>query len=475
MFSLASTAVGRGSRAASIAGAVLIGGLLAVGSPMLAGAAELEPGTVSSVSTVKSSYGYNEKFALDFAWAVPDAATTGDTFTLDLPAELESQALTPFDLKAPDGSVVAHATWNGKRVTFALTDYADTHQDVHGTGHLGVEWDHANTPKTAQPIVLGFASSSLTLEIGAAPVKQTAAECTTDCAPVTPKPAPTSRALSKSGTWADGRLEGSGDGDDLRWRVRLPVSADGFDGPISIVDAPNSNNHIECSSIALHVGARSAGSRGVVDPSRYTISCTETGFTVTLDEIKPNERISVDYTGEVAVPTDTEYSNSVAITTAAGTSEVSATVKRTEQGGDGVGDVPAAPVSTPVSRIVVPAAPLEPAEDDSAAAVTQETDTMPDADIAIADVEQTADAPQDATTTEDTAAAPATASSAAPATASTANAPAADATTSGDVDVPTALAHTGADSSPYLMLATFLLGGGALVLATARRRTARKS
>ncbi|MFR0657183.1 Ig-like domain-containing protein, partial [Pantoea sp. SIMBA_079] len=71
------------------------------------------PGAITSVTTDKTAYGYNERLKLTFGWAVPDGSQPGDTFTLDLPDELAAASLARFQLTAPDGQTVATADWNG--------------------------------------------------------------------------------------------------------------------------------------------------------------------------------------------------------------------------------------------------------------------------------------------------------------------------------------------------------------------------
>jgi hypothetical protein len=85
---------------------------------------------------------------------VPDSAGSGDTFTLTLPPQLTALT-TSFDLKAPDGSVVATARVVNGVVTFILTDYADSHDSLHGTAFFSVKWDLAHTP-TSGPVSLDF-------------------------------------------------------------------------------------------------------------------------------------------------------------------------------------------------------------------------------------------------------------------------------------------------------------------------------
>ena len=117
-------------RVAVITALVLLTMAWVLGAAHLKGASAAEiDGAITGVNIQQSQAGTNTNMRLDLTWAVPDSAQSGDTFTLTLPDELKS-VTNGFDLLAPDGSVVAVAHVSGKVVTFTLTDYADTHNDV---------------------------------------------------------------------------------------------------------------------------------------------------------------------------------------------------------------------------------------------------------------------------------------------------------------------------------------------------------
>ncbi|MDO7882571.1 SdrD B-like domain-containing protein [Salinibacterium soli] len=300
-----------------------------------ASAAEI-PGAIHSVTTDKTSYGYTERLKLTFDWSVPDTAVAGDTFTLALPPELKAVSLAKFALLAADGSVVANAQWSGNAVVFTLTDYADTHDGVGGSGFLTVQWDHTQTPETSAPIVLEFESNAVEVIIGDKPTPQP--PCTTDCPPV--PPTPTTRSLAKSGGWTDGAFEGTRDeSSNIAWRISLPGNETGFEGPIEVVDTPAAGSIIECSTIELTTQLTLEGSaaKSPVDPTRYSVECSPTTFTVVLDSIAPTEFISITYKGTITNQLSGTYANHVEVTIAGVTTIKDTVIKRTDAGGIGGG------------------------------------------------------------------------------------------------------------------------------------------
>jgi len=310
---------------------VLTGALLPAAT---ASAAVIGDG-ITSVTTDKTSYGYNERITLDFEWAVPDSAVAGDTFALELPDALKALTLAKFPLRAVDGSIVANAAWQGKTVVFTLTDYVDTHDSVAGNGFLTVQWDHVFTPETSAPIVLEFLTNAVEVVIGDKPTPNP--PCTKDCPP--PPATPTTRALAKSGGWSDGAYEGTRDlTGNINWSLRLPGNDTGFAGPIEIVDTPAAGSTIECTTIALVTQISLAGSavKSPVDPARYTLTCSPTSFTITLDGIGAAEFITVTYKGTITDQESGAYGNHVSMTIA-GTTTVKESVIRRQDAGGGTG------------------------------------------------------------------------------------------------------------------------------------------
>lgn len=322
---------------ARILGALLAALLVLAGAllPATTASAAIIGEGISSVTTDKTAYGYNERITLDFEWAVPDTAVAGDTFELALPDPLKALTLAKFPLRAVDGSIVANAAWDGKTVVFTLTDYVDSHDSVSGNGFLTVQWDHVFTPETSAPIVLEFAGTAIEVVIGDKPTPNP--PCTQDCPP--PPATPTSRTLAKSGGWSDGPYEGTRDATgNINWSLRLPGNDTGFAGPIEIVDTPAAGSVIECTTIALVTQISLAGTavKSPVDPARYTVACSPTAFTITLDRIDAAEFITVTYKGTITDQESGSYGNSVSMTIA-GTTTVKESVIRRQDAGGGTG------------------------------------------------------------------------------------------------------------------------------------------
>jgi len=322
---------------ARILGALLSALILLTGAllPMTAASAAVIGEGITSVTTDKTQYGYNERITLDFEWAVPDTAIAGDTFELELPDALKALTLAKFPLRAVDGSVVANAAWQGKTVVFTLTDYVEGHDSVAGNGFLTVQWDHVFTPETGAPIVLDFSTNAIEVVIGEKPVQNP--PCTQDCPP--PPATPTSRSLGKSGGWADGAYEGTRDETgNINWTLRLPGDGAGFAGPIEIVDTPSAGSVIECSTIALVTQVSLAGSavKSPVDVARYSVECAPTAFTIVLDRIDAAEFITVTYKGTITDQASGTYGNHVSMTVA-GTTTLKESVIRRQDAGGGTG------------------------------------------------------------------------------------------------------------------------------------------
>ena len=329
------TAPTRPLRLLTILGATLLASAALLIPATAASAADI-PGAITSVATDKTSYGYNERIALTFNWAVPDSAASGDTFSLELPEQLKAVSQAKFALQAPDGSVVANAVWNGKSVVFTLTDYVDSHDSVAGSGFLTAQWDHAFTPETSQPVTLQFSSNAVNVVIGAKPTPTP--PCTQNCPP--PPSTPTSRGLSKSGSWADGAFEGTRDtADNINWTIALPGNATGYPTPIRVVDSPADGSVVDCGTITLTTqGSLASGAtKTSVDPSRYTVRCSPSGFEIDLDTIAPSEFMTIRYQGTITNQLSRSYANHVAVTIAGQTAVKDTTIKRTDAGGIGGG------------------------------------------------------------------------------------------------------------------------------------------
>lgn len=313
---------------------LMVTGLGALAAP--ASAAEL-PGAITSVTTNKTSYGYDENVRLDFTWAVPDGSVAGDTFTLPLPDALRAASLARFTLADADGTPIATAAWSGKTIVFTLTDYAATHRGVAGSGFVTVQWDHSVVTETGGPVVLKVGSSVTTVEIAPKPAPKPTNPGTSTPAPT---PTPTQRGLGKSGGWADGAYEGTRDAaDNIDWDVRLPGNPIGFTGPVDVVDRIGAGSVIDCATLRVSTrpGLASGTPTAPVDASRYTVTCTGSTLHLVLDRISPDEFIDLRYQGTITDQSAGTYSNAVTVTAPGQTWSRTTAIRRTAAGGIGAG------------------------------------------------------------------------------------------------------------------------------------------
>lgn len=385
-----------------------------------AAAAEID-GAITGVNISQTSAGPFENMKLNLTWAVPDSASAGDTFTLTLPPELDS-VTNGFNLLAPDGSVVAVAKVVGQVVTFTLTDYVDTHNDVNGGAFFSVRWDKVNSP-TSGPVELDFTTSTKVFhdtvikEAGSGTVNRT-------------KP-------RKVGNWIDPDVHSGADA--LRWTIDSP------NGPFdkaTFTDTVGAGQAINCSSVIYQLGKNldASGHAGSFSPLSsakvISSSCSAGGLTLVAGPILADQIIRIRYLVSITDDSLSSYRNSVAVTVD-GTSygSVSDQVKVQAAGGSGTGTSSSSSSATSTS--------------------TTSTSTT-------------------STSTTSTSTTSTTSSSTSPTSITTSS------TTSGATVLPTkltaspsataaGLAFTGANIRPLLTTAGFLLVGGLVFLVAGRR------
>jgi Bacterial Ig domain len=271
-----------------------------VGSSNLtrAAAAEID-GAITGVNISQTSAGPAQAMKLNLTWAVPDSASGGDTFTLTLPPELNA-VTNGFNLLAPDGSVVAVAKVVGRVVTFTLTNYANTHNDVKGDAFFSVRWDASNTP-TEGPYQLDFTTST---KVFHDTVIKTAGSGTPDRT----KP-------RKVGHWVDPNVTTGNDA--LGWTVDSPS------GPFNkatFVDNPGAGQAIDCSTVVRQLGkgldATGHASSFQALPASKIISssCSASGLTLVAGPILADQIIRIKYLVNITDDTLTTYTNSVNVT-----------------------------------------------------------------------------------------------------------------------------------------------------------------
>jgi uncharacterized surface anchored protein len=398
---------------------VLLAWVLGASHLSRASAAQID-GAITGVSIQQTQAGTNTNMRLDLTWAVPDSAAQGDTFTLTLPDELKS-VTTGFDLLAPDGSVVAVAHVVGKIVTFTLTDYADTHNDVHGGAFFFVKWDQSNLP-TQGPVQLAFTTSTTVYHdtvnyTGTGTIDRT-------------KP-------RKSGHWADPDVHSGNDA--LAWALNSPS------GPFNKVtfnDTIGAGQALDCSTLKLQLGSNldangNAGTVGVLPAGKVIAkTCSTSALHIEAGPIAADQIVIVRYSVDITDSTLPKYTNSADVTVD-GTSygSVSGSIKVPGAGGSGTGTN--SPTSTSTSPTSTSTSPTSTSISPTS---TSTTSTTSSATVSPTSTSTTRGGPTVLPTKL-------TASS----------------------GVAAGLAFTGANIGPLLITSLLLLGGG-LVFATAGRK-----
>jgi uncharacterized surface anchored protein len=328
-------------RRVAVIGAVLMLGLAwVVGASQLtrASAATID-NAITSVSIKQASAGPNTAMELDLTWAVPDSSNSGDTFTLKLPAALSSMT-TSFDLLAPDSSVVAKATVVNGLVTFTLTNYVDTHNNVHGSAFFAVRWSKAESSVTG-PVTLDFTAGS---EVFHDVVTKTGTGTTA------PRTNP-----HKSGFWTNvGTVTGT---DALTWTL------DSGSGPFNtakFTDHLSAGQTYDCSTLRfrlLKIDSTGAITSIATLPASKVISssCTTSSLSATLGPAVAGQVLRVTYMTDVTDPNLTTYSNSADINIdGTKTSTVSSSVKVQKAGGSGSGNTPSSSSTSATSTHTSP-------------------------------------------------------------------------------------------------------------------------
>ncbi|GAB2464507.1 Ig-like domain-containing protein [Xylanimonas ulmi] len=286
-----------------------------------------------------------ESVELEITWSVPDGVHGGDWFELALPEGLNRLTST-FDLKDPSGNLVATAAVSAGVVKFTLTDFVETHNDVHGTAYFWVRV--SSEAKPGQQITVTLGSTTTTIIVGDPGGPGTGG--------------PDDLSATKYGHWRG--EEGYGDESDfIDYVVRTPVGP--FD-TVTFKDTLGGGQAFVCHEtddaeaptvtyykIDPNTGAYLATQ--YPDEDETTIDCTEASatLTVTVKDV-PEEFIAfLTYTVRVTEYLDV-YKNSALITTDRTTDEVPSKVERMGAGGDGEGDIPDKPATVVVTKTADP-------------------------------------------------------------------------------------------------------------------------
>jgi hypothetical protein len=328
------TTVRRCAIAAVVAGLALFAMFGGLRLPHAAAAAI--DGAITNVQVSPPSAGPHDPMRVDVQWAVPDSAGSGDTFTLTLPPELTALTAS-FDLKAPDGSVVATAKVVNGLVTFTLTDYADSHDRLHGTAFFSVKWDLSTTP-TSGPVRLDFTTPTRVFHDTVIKTPGTGTGTVDRTVP------------RKAGHWVTNGVTAGADA--LAWVIDSPSGP--FD-QATFDDSVGPGQAIDCGTVEYQLGSgldptgHASMFRTLPANKVLSRSCTATGLKLTAGPILADQIIRIRYSVDVTDPTLTAYQNSVDVTVGATRyGSVTDRVRVHEAGGDGSGTV--SPTSTSTTR-----------------------------------------------------------------------------------------------------------------------------
>lgn len=300
----------------------------------------------------KTTFWAWEAVRLDVGWAVPDGAAPGDTFRVDLPAELRPASTLPFDLRSDDGSLVATAVWDGHTAVVTLGDYVTGRSDVHGEVHVDVSWDGQSlgTAPTTRVVTLTGGDVTVTMLGDAQDVPLD----------------------GYAGTWGYWQRPDQGTLDLARaigWEIRLPSRSEGFSGPVTVTYDLGPEQVLDCSSVTLR--GKIGWGRGTPEydvfataPERVeVVRCDAHGLVLELDQVRPDENLLAGLSTDLTSTGAHEPTATLHLTHGAGDQRIDARLVRTTGGGLGSGTVqptPSEPAPTPSVPAPEPAPPTVP-------------------------------------------------------------------------------------------------------------------
>ena len=324
-----------GARRAAV---IVATGLVAIAPAMLAQADEVT-GAITGVNISQETAQENSKLQLTLTWAVPDSATSGETFSLTLPDELRAVNGASFALLDPSGAAVANATVAGQVVTFTLTPFVDDHVDVHGTAWFTVKF--ADSVEPGPGLVLEFIASG------------TVFRDTINVTGVVPHDYSTSG--TKWQTWANGAANNPPRParDVILWAIAAPrVTEQTARGTVTFIDEPGPGQAIDCDAIQGFWASKNAGGLdkiGTFGADRYTKTCSANRLELTM-QTYASDVDKIPYLLGWSYLTDstlTEYDNDATVKVSTGGTYVVRHVLEAAAGGAGQGQTPASPTGTP--------------------------------------------------------------------------------------------------------------------------------
>ncbi|MCB0972254.1 MAG: DUF11 domain-containing protein, partial [Acidimicrobiales bacterium] len=306
--------------------AAAIGGIALAATVRDALAAEI-PSAITSVSVREDSVGVWDAVTVDIEWSVPDSASSGDTFRFTLPDALDP-SVSGFELRAPDGQVVANAAISGTSVTFTLTDYVDTYSSVSGTAFFQNSIDRSVVTDDGDVPVTFQVHGGVTF---------------TDVVEVTGTGYQIDRTVArKYGYFVDGQDQGRTDPvEAIAWSVE---SAMGPAATVEITDAPGAGHEIACSTVDVQIADAfeangDIAAQHAADPGAYTLTCTAGAIGLTYTGLGDGEVVRLRYRTTITDQSVGNYTNGATIVMDDESWSRASNARRSNAGGDGGGSL----------------------------------------------------------------------------------------------------------------------------------------
>jgi hypothetical protein len=302
--------------------------------------ADVIPDAITSIRTTATHVDEGDEVTFTCTWAVPDGSSPGDTFDLTLPEQLKWVGSRTFDLRAPDGSVVAKAVVDDTdHVVFTLGAYVASHtRDVHGTCTFVTLY---STAGTGHDVDLEFQTGAEVIRV---PVG-TDEPCTSNCAG-------SRDDAGKDMWWLDAAQTAT------RSVVWTPAtSADST--TVTITDTPAPGLALDCATVEAHIGTHLGATGKLTQPYDdatlpATVTCTPARLVVRWSSVPEGEYAEVRVNAAVTRASQTTYANAAVVSFDGIDTPVDSTVIRTDASGTGSGQVPPSTTSSSTTTSTTP-------------------------------------------------------------------------------------------------------------------------
>ncbi|GAA2869004.1 Ig-like domain-containing protein [Paenarthrobacter ilicis] len=308
--------------------------LLGLGLTAVPASAASIPGARISITTESTVTSQWDQVDLSCQWSVPNNSLAGDTFTLQLPAELRWFGSKSFDLKNPDGIAVATGMADDSgSVVFTLTDFVTAHPlDIGGTCHFTTQY-------SVDPGTAGHEELSFTVGSSVVRVPVSVSPCVADCGPSVPT------SPGKAMWWVDSSQS------ELESIIYMPPMAS-ESNDVTVTDSPSQGMVIDCSRVTPRVGRVLNSIGNIAEPydnELYParVDCTPGKLTVVWTGLPENEHVELFVVTQVVDPAMDTYTNTGIVEIAGQESAVGAETRRTDASGTGNGSPTATPSQTP--------------------------------------------------------------------------------------------------------------------------------